>query len=140
MRSSDLGLRGLALAIALALMVVVRSGRVVTVSFSVPLTPRLPPALVAARPLPADVSVSLTGPWSRLRAIDPTDLGPLVADLSRATAGSAPWSVRPEALHLPRGVRVDSIYPSQGTVELRSPPAPAPARLPGPLSEDWRER
>jgi hypothetical protein len=123
MRRSDAVLRLLALASAVVLVVVVRGERQVTVAFSVPVSPRIAPALVVAGPLPADVSVTVSGPWSRLRALAGADLGPAVLDLTRAGPGAAPWSIRPEALHVPRGVHVESIYPAQGTVEL-APPAP----------------
>jgi hypothetical protein len=127
-RSSDLLLRLLAIAIAVAVFVLVRGERVVTTTFAVSLVARLPPALEPSAPLPADVSVSVSGPWSRLRAIDGGDLGPAVVDLSRAGPGPAAWVVRPEAVHVPRGVRVESIYPAQGSVELR----PAPGAEPPP--------
>jgi hypothetical protein len=127
-RSSDGWLRLLATAIAVGLFVVVRGERQVTLLFTVPVAPRLPPALAAAGPLPADVSVTVSGSWSRLRAVDPDALGPAVVDLTRAGPGTVPWVVRPEALHVPRGVRVESIYPAQGTIEL-SRPDPSP---PGP--------
>jgi hypothetical protein len=125
MRSSDPVLRLVALAIAVGLFVVVHGERRVTVTFAVPLAPRLA-AGFAADSLPADVSVTVSGPWSRLRAIDGEDLGPAVIDLTRAGPGSVPWVVRPEALHVPRGVRVESIYPAQGTVELRHPDGALP--------------
>ncbi len=118
MRSSDLLLRLFALAAAVGLFLVVRGERQVTLTFAVPVAPRLPPATSAAGPLPADVSVTVSGPWSRLRAVDGDDLGPAVVDLTRAGAGTVAWVVRPEALHVPHGVRVESIYPAQGTVEL----------------------
>lgn len=122
MRSSDPVLRVVALAIAVGLFVVVRGERRVTVSFAVPVAPRLPPALaVAQQPLPADVSVTVSGPWSRIRAIEIADLGPAVIDLTRAGPGVVPWAVRPEALRVPRGVRVESIYPAQGTIVLAHP-------------------
>jgi hypothetical protein len=134
MRSSDAVLRLVALAIAVGLFVVVHGERRVTLTFTVPLAPRLPPALAAAEPLPADVSVTVSGPWSRLRAVEGEDLGPAVVDLTRAGPGAVPWVVRPEALHLPRGVRVDSIYPAQGTIELArrdgAPPNPRPEERP----------
>jgi hypothetical protein len=126
MRSSDPALRLVALAIAIGLFVVVHGERRVTLTFNVPVVPRLPPALAAAERLPADVSVTVSGPWSRLRAIEGEDMGPAVIDLSRAGPGAVPWVVRPEALRVPRGIRVDSIYPAQGTVELRHPDGALP--------------
>jgi hypothetical protein len=128
MRRSDPVLRLVALAIAIGLFVVVHGERRVTLTFTVPLAPRLGAGLAAADPLPADVSVTVSGPWSRLRAVDGEDLGPAVIDLTRAGPGSVPWVVRPEALHLPRGVRVESIYPAQGTVELRHPDGALPSQ------------
>jgi hypothetical protein len=117
-RSSDAVLRLVSVAIAVGLFVVVRGERQVTLTFVVPVAPRVPPSLAAASPNPADVSVTVTGPWSRLRAVEGVDLGPAVVDLTRAGPGTVSWLVRPEALHAPRGVRVDSIYPAQGTIEL----------------------
>jgi hypothetical protein len=119
-------LRLVALAIAVGLFVVVHGERRVSLTFSVPVKPRLPAALAPAEPLPADVSVTVSGPWSRLRPIDGEDLGPAVIEFTRAGPGSVPWVVRPEALHVPRGVRVDSIYPSQGTAELKHPDGALP--------------
>ncbi len=119
MRSSDPLLRLVAIVIAVGLFVIVRGQRQVTVTFTVPVAPKLPAAVEIAGPLPAEVSVSLSGPWSRLRSVGADDLGPAVVDLTRAGAGVVPWVVRPEALHLPNGVRVESIYPAPGTIELR---------------------
>ncbi len=124
MRSSDVLLRLLALAIAVVLVVVVRGERQVTVTFAVPIAARLGPALAVTGALPDDVSVTVSGPWSRLRTIAGADLGPALVDLTRAGPGPAPWSIRPEALHLPHGVRVESIYPAQGTVDLAAPSRP----------------
>jgi hypothetical protein len=126
MRSSDPVLRLVALAIAIGLFVVVRGERRVTLTFTVPLAPKLPPALAVAEALPADVSVTVSGPWSRLRAIEGDDLGPAVIDLTRAGPGAVPWVVRPEALHVPRGIRVESIYPAQGTIDLTHPDGAPP--------------
>ena len=138
MRSSDLALRLVAVAVAVGLFVVVRGERQVTLTFSVPIAPRLPPAASAATALPADVSVTVSGPWSRLRALDGEDLGPAVVDLTRAGAGTVPWLVRPEALHVPHGVRVESIYPAQGTVTLArtdaAPQGPALTLPDGPAA------
>jgi hypothetical protein len=39
-------------------------------------------------------------------------------DFSSVGPGAASWSVRPESIRLPPGVRVDLVYPSQGTVRL----------------------
>ena len=79
----------------------------------------LPAGLEPAAPLPASLRVSVSGPWARLRSLDASDLGPVVIDLSRTGAGAASWFVRPESLRLPVGVRVESLSPSQGIVQLQ---------------------
>ena len=90
MRQSDLGLQLLSFAMAMGLLFVVHGEQRVSYTFSVPLEARLP-----------------------------AGLGPVTIDLSRTGPGVASWFVRPESLHLPSGVRVESLYPSQGTVDLR---------------------
>lgn len=115
----ELGLRILSLVIALALTVVVRGERRVNQTFSVPLETRLPPGLEPASPLPTSLRVAVAGPWARLRSLAPAELGPVTLDLSRTGPGVATWAVRPESVKLPAGVRVESLYPSQGTVQLR---------------------
>ena len=124
---SDLLLRVVALAIALALLVVVRGEKRVTSTFALPVTASVPEGLVAAAALPTHASVTVSGPWARLRTLDLAGLGPLRVELSSAGPGLAAWYVRPEALRLPRGVRVDAVHPSQGTVELRRGPTVVPS-------------
>ena len=116
---SDLKLKLLSLAMAAALLVVVRGERRVSYALSVPVEARLPRGVEPVEPLPEELRVSVSGPWSRLRSLDGSDVGPVIIDLSRTRLGIASWSVRPESLHLPSGVRVESLYPSQGTVELQ---------------------
>ncbi len=119
MRRSDRGLQLLSLTMALALLVLVRGDRRVTTTFAVALEARLPLGLEPAAQLPRTLRVSLSGPWARVRTLHDDDIGPILLDLSRTGPGLASWSVRPESLHLPAGVRVDALYPSQGTVELK---------------------
>ncbi len=124
MRGSDAWLRLVSVVVAVGLLLVVRGERQVTLALTVPVSPRLPPALAPAGALPAEVTVTVSGAWARLRTLDGAGLGPAVLDLTRAGPGSAQWTVRPEALHVPRGVRVDSVYPVQGAVELVRPGGP----------------
>ena len=77
------------------------------------------PGLPQLDTLPAEVTVTVSGPWARLRVLDSTRVGPIRIDVTRAGAGQAAWRVRAEALHLPHGLRVESITPSQGTVDPR---------------------
>lgn len=118
MRRSDLALALLSLAIALALFVVVRGERRVTAAFTVPVEAVLAPRVPPLDALPTEVTVAVSGPWSRLRVLDAARVGPVRIDVARAGAGQAAWRARAEALHLPHGLRIESITPSQGTVDL----------------------
>ncbi len=119
MKQSDLGLKLLSLLMAAALLVVVRGERRASWAVTVPIEARLPEGLEPAVPLPSSLRVSLSGSWARLRSLDGAEVGPVTIDLSRTGAGVASWFVRPESLRLPSGVRVESLYPSQGTVSLQ---------------------
>ncbi|HET6439302.1 MAG TPA: hypothetical protein VFG59_14630 [Anaeromyxobacter sp.] len=118
LRRSELGLRALSFALAFALLVVVHGERRVSTTFTVPVEVEIPGPVEPAAALPTSLRVSVSGPWARLRSLQGSDLGPVTIDLSRTSPGLASWSVRPESLHLPSGVQVVSLYPSQGTVEL----------------------
>ncbi len=118
MQRSDAVLRLLAVVLAAALLFVVHGERRVSTSFRVPLEARLPNGVELTAPMPAYLRVSVSGPWARLRSLDASELGPVTIDLSRSGPGVASWYVRPESLHLPPGVRVESLYPSQGNVHL----------------------
>lgn len=119
MQRSELGLRVLAAVFAAALLFVVHGERRVSYSYRVPLEARLPNGVELTAPLPAHLRVSVSGPWARVRSLEAGDIGPVTIDLSRTGPGVASWYVRPESLHLPSGVRVESLYPSQGTVHLQ---------------------
>jgi len=121
MRSAELGLRVLSVALAFALMVVVHGERRITATFVVPVEAQLPPSLEPAAALPASLRVSVAGPWARLRSLRASDLGPITIDVSRTSPETATWSVSPESLHLPTGLQLESLYPSQGTVGLSRP-------------------
>jgi hypothetical protein len=120
-RRSDLALALLAVVVAVALFLVVRGERRVAATYSVPVVATLPKDLAPDPAIPSEVSVAISGPWARLRTLDPSALV-LRAELSRTGAGVATWYLRSEALHLPRGLRVDAIHPAQGSVELHRAP------------------
>jgi hypothetical protein len=116
---SDLALRLLALALSVGMFLLVAGDRRVTANYTVAVVSELPPHTTAEPPPPAQVTVALSGPWARLRGVDAAALGPVLVDLTHEAVGPHTWYVRPEALRLPRGVRVDAIHPAQGSVELR---------------------
>lgn len=121
MRRPDLPLALLALGVAVALLLVVRGEKRVSRAYTLEVQAALPAGLHPDGPLPAEATVSVVGPWSRLRTLDPGAVGPLRLELSRATPGVATWYLKPEAIRLPRGVRVEAVHPAQGTVDLRRP-------------------
>lgn len=123
MRWSDLKLKLLSLAMALALLFVIRGERRVPYAFAVPAEARLPDGVALATPLPSKLRVTVSAPWARLRSLDPADVGPVAIDLTRTAPATASWFARPETLRLPAGVHVESVSPAQGAVELR-PDAP----------------
>jgi hypothetical protein len=117
MRRSELVLKLVSVAIALALLVLVRGERRVTAAYVVPAVVELPEG-VTATALPEEVTVVVSGSWARLRVLDASKLGPVRVELARGR-GVVAWHARPEALHVPAGARVESITPAQGSVELR---------------------
>lgn len=121
MRRSDPALAAISLGIAVALLLLVHGEKRMSVSYGVPVIVTVPAALEPAGPLPSEATVSVSGPWAHLRGLKSDALGPLRAELSRSTPGMATWYVKPDSLRLPRGVRVDAVHPSQGSVELRRP-------------------
>lgn len=121
MRRSDLARMALSVGIAVALLLLVHGEKRYSVTYSVPVVTAVPGSLEASGPLPSEATVSVSGPWALLRGLQPRSLGPLRAELSRSTPGMATWYVKPDTLRLPRGVRVDAIHPSQGSVDLRRP-------------------
>lgn len=121
MRRSDPALAAISLGIAVALLLLVHGEKRMSVTYGVPVTTAVPGALEPVGPLPSEATVTVSGPWAHLRGLSPGSLGTLRAELSRSTPGLAAWYVKPDSLHLPRGVRVDAIHPSQGSVELRRP-------------------
>ena len=119
MRRSDHLMWLLSVAIALALLVIVRGERRVTAAYVLPVDADLPAGTVSSAALPEEVTVVVSGPWARLRGLDPAKVGPVRVELARGSRGVVAWRARPEALHVPSGARVESITPAQGSVELR---------------------
>ena len=119
MRRADLALGLLAIAISIALFVVVRGERRVTAVYIIPVEAVPAPRVPKVEGLPTEVTVAVNGQWARLRVLDPASLGPLPIDVTRGGAAQVAWRARAEALHLPLGLRVESITPSQGTIDLR---------------------
>ncbi|MGC3998522.1 MAG: hypothetical protein QM767_14080 [Anaeromyxobacter sp.] len=120
MPRSDLALRAISLAAAVALVVVVHGEKRTTLTYQVPLA-----AGASAGRLPSVVNVTVSGPWARLRRLDAAALGTAEVALSPGARGTATWYVLAEKLSVPHGLRIDSIHPAQGTLELRATARPS---------------
>ncbi|MCX8073420.1 MAG: CdaR family protein [Candidatus Binatia bacterium] len=115
----NLLLKILSLAIAFGLWSFVNFGErdtVETVKVALELR-NLPPNLMITSPRPDFVEVQLIGPRTLLGRIDRNRLA-LPIDLNGVRPGPAVFRLSPEALVLPRGVRVQRITPAQVTLEL----------------------
>jgi YbbR domain-containing protein len=138
----NLPLKLLSLAIAFGLWSFVNFGERDTVeSFKVALELRnLPPNLIITSPKPDFVEVQLIGPRTLLGRIDRNRLA-FPIDLNGVRPGPAVFRLSPEALVLPRGVRVQRITPAQITLELERVAhkiVPVRLRLTGRLRPDFQ--
>lgn len=115
----NLPLKILSLAIAFGLWSFVNFGERDTLeSFKVALELRnLPPQLMITSPRVDFVEVQLIGPRTLLGRVDRNRLA-FPIDLNGVRPGPAVFRLSPEALPLPRGVRILRITPAQITLEL----------------------
>jgi diadenylate cyclase len=114
----DLPLAVAALVTALGLLLSVRGDRVFAYRLAIPVHQHLPSDLEAVNPMPERLEVTLVGPWSRLRDLDASGLGPLPLEVSAARAGPGTWYIRTDELRLPPGVRLQGTEAVSGPVEL----------------------
>lgn len=119
-------LKLLSLLLAFLLWSVITGEPPAEVGFTVPLELRnVPPGLFVAGDVPASVQVRLHGPAALMRRLSPSSI--IVAiDLANRKAGDHAFSMTPQDVVVPYGVRVVRISPA--TVRLRL----EPARLPAP--------
>jgi YbbR domain-containing protein len=115
----NLGLRALALAIAVGLWIFVNAGQHGSLeTFMVPIIYRgLPPGFVITNQHPDDVHVQISGPRTLLSLIDPARLA-LKVDLTSAGVGQMQFGVSPDSFAVPRGTNVTSLTPSQITLDV----------------------
>ena len=106
-------LKLLALGLAFAIWVAVTGESRVLQVYSAPLDIKLPQDCVLAGPAPTKVNVSLRGPESQIRRLDPFNLAFRV-DVSDATPGQRNVQLAAESLAgLPRGIEVVQIEPDR---------------------------
>ncbi|MEW6262056.1 MAG: CdaR family protein [Thermodesulfobacteriota bacterium] len=114
----NLGLKLLALGIAIVLWFMAVGRERAEVGFNVPLElVNIPPSLVIVNQVPDGVSVRIHGSVALTRQVSERKLR-FSLDLSGATTGPNRFILQPESLNLPRELRVTRVSPDVITVEL----------------------
>lgn len=115
----NLPLKALSLVIAIALWAFVNFGeRDTEASFKAPLELRnIPTGLAIVGPRYDDIDVRLIGPRTLLGRVDRANMA-IHLDLQGARPGPAVFTIGPERLDLPRGIRLVRITPAQITLDL----------------------
>ncbi|MHB1012929.1 MAG: CdaR family protein [Desulfobacteria bacterium] len=114
--SQNLGLKVLALALAVAAWWFVAGESKVLVSFNVPLEIRnLPKGMTITNKVEREVEVRLSGPSSLLSGMRPSEISAAV-DLASGRAGRQYFTLDDRAVKVPPGTKVQRIYPS--TIEV----------------------
>src|SRR5262249_52487718 len=86
---------------------------------------------------PGEVEVTLRGPWTRIKRLNPKDVDPIVVDLTKIDDGEV--TLEESMVHVPAGLKVMSVKPARFAVAFEHvkkvpvvpEPAGAPARGPG---------
>lgn len=116
--SQNLGLKIVALALAVAAWWFVAGESKVLVSFTIPLEIRnVPKGLTLMNKPERQVEVRLTGPSSLLSGMRPSEISAGV-DLSAARAGRQYFTLDDRAVKVPPGIKVQRIFPSPIEVVL----------------------
>jgi YbbR domain-containing protein len=115
----DLGLRAIALLLAIGLWVFVNAGqRGALTEMRVPISYRsLPVGLAIVNQRPDFVQVEVRGPRTLLSLLDPDRLT-LRLDLSGVAVGEAVFKIGPEMFNVPRQTDVSRISPSQIVLDI----------------------
>ena len=116
--SRNLGLKIVALALAVAAWWFVAGESKVLVSFTIPLEMRnVPKGLTMTNKPEREVEVRLSGPSSLLSGMRPSEISAGV-DLSAARGGRQYFTLDDRAVKVPPGIKVQRIYPSSIEVIL----------------------
>ena len=116
--SQNLGLKAVALALAVAAWWFVAGESKVLVSFTIPLEIRnVPKGMTITNKAERQVEVRLSGPSSLLSGMRPSEISAAV-DLTAAHAGRQYFTMDDRAVKVPPGIKVQRIYPSSIEVVL----------------------
>lgn len=136
----NIGLKLLALAFALFLWFFVVGEEKAEVSLNVPLELiNMPKDIVISNEFNGMIDVRVYGPRSLVRELATKRLSHVI-DLANATAGKMTLQIKPESIHLPRGMQVIRIHPSQVTLVLEPlarREVPVEAVLKGVVANDY---
>ena len=115
----NLGLRVLAVLIAMGLWIFVNAGQhEAQTNLLVPVEYRgLPSGLMLVNRRPDFVSVSISGPRTLLSLLDPSRLA-VPIDLRGITPGQNEFKIAPDMFRIPRQTTIDRILPSQITLDV----------------------
>ncbi|MGA7870629.1 MAG: CdaR family protein [Candidatus Binatus sp.] len=119
LRGANIGLRILALVLAIGLWVFVNAGERGSVeSLTVPISYRsLPPGMVIVNHPPAVVKIEVTGPRTLLSLLDPERLT-LKLDLRGVAAGQSEFKIYPAMFNVGRNTTVTGISPDQLSLDI----------------------
>ena len=119
LRDSNLGLRVLAVALAVGLWIFVNAGERGSVeSLTVPISyAALPPGMVIVNNPPTQVKIDVTGPRTLLSLLSPERLT-LKVDLRSFAAGQSDYKIYPAMFNVGRNTTVTSISPDQLSLDI----------------------
>ena len=119
LRGGDIGLRALAVVLAIGLWIFVNAGERGSVEpLTVPVSYRsLPPGMVIVNHPPTVVKIEVTGPRTLLSLLDPERLT-LKIDLRSVAAGQSEFKIYPAMFNVGRNTTVTSISPDQLALDV----------------------
>lgn len=109
-------LKAVSFALALTLFILVRGEKETERAVRVGVAYIRPADRVLVNEVPDGVDVWVRGPWTKIKRLDPTDVDPIVIDLSRATDGEL--TLEASMLHVPSGLHIVSFRPPKLTLQF----------------------
>ncbi|HWU86545.1 MAG TPA: CdaR family protein [Kofleriaceae bacterium] len=109
----NIGLKFLSLVLAVTVFLVVNTDKEREIRVHVPIEYKYPADKVMTSEPPTETTVTIKGPWRRLRAFDERELDRITLDLSAMPTGDfTDVAIRKELINLPPGLSVVSINPN----------------------------
>jgi YbbR domain-containing protein len=125
-------LKAVAFVLAVTLFILVRGDKETERSVRVGVAYIKPQDRVAMGELPDGVDVWVRGPWTRIRRLDPSEVDPIVVDLTKLQDGE--FTIEESMIRLPAGLRVATIRPARINIQFehlkKLPVVPEPVGVP----------